>query len=726
MHLGITAKGSVIIIIPFLFQLAFIGLLVKGMREAEEAAREMSRARMVAGYAAATMDLAASNTTVAAGYALSLNPRYLQYFKISRETLKETLATLERLIVDRRERSVFEDFRTKVHTLTDVSEKMVLLIEKGKAHEAATQFQSPDTDKLWISTRMAGGRLVSLETNASMNVEQMLSSARTSLGNTVITGVVADSVLMLILLIFFSHDITRRLKIMIDNAKRFAQTQPLNSPVTGTDEISQLDTVFHDMTVVVTEAARREKAVLEYAVDVICSIDESGCFGALNPAAEKIWGYEGTTLRGRKFPEIISPSFRESAWAAFEHARSQNESVAFEVEIVTASGSFRDSEWVAYWSPVDKSLFCVAHDITERKRVEQILRENEARMRAILENMLVGVFVSDVNGLIEIANPRTEEMFGCTIDDLCGHPVTSFLCGSLKDSMTDPAVFLQNAKRRVTEVEARRHSGEFFPAEVTVSEFNTFEGKRLLTNVLDVSERKEVERVRREFVAIVSHDLRTPLAGIVGGLNLLSEGACGELPDKALDILKLSERSACRLMSLINDLLDIEKLEAGMSILQIDEVNLSQLLQHAIADVETIANRSHMRIEADPCQGTVLADRDAIIRVLINLVSNAIKFSPAGSTIKVEVKQLPDFFEVGIVDQGRGIPEHFRPLLFQKFQQSELGDSKKGGSGLGLAICKAIIEQHQGTIGVDSVVGEGSRFWFRLPSAHPGEGAPDC
>lgn len=713
LRIGIGTKGLVIIIVPFLFQIAFIAVLALNLKQAEEAARESARARMISGYASAAVNLVATNTTVAAGYAFSKNKRYREYFYNTLEEVQALLKHIEALMVHPLERQKLSVFRHQVEQLTNRSADVVELTDKGLADKAALKVKDQSTDELWGRARQAGGYVSDLENQAISQVDVMLLTARQSLSQTVIGGVVIDSVLMLLLLIFFSIDITKRLSIMMDNARLFAASKPLNKQMKGSDEISQLDAVFHKMADTVIASTKREQAVVEHAADVICSLDEDGRFRAINPAARTSWGYEPQSLKGRNFLEVITPIDQVTATAAFEKAK-EGAPVTFETGIVVSVSEVKDAEWVVYWSADEKALFCVVHDITERKKAEHILRENEARMRAILENMLVGVFVSDENGVIEIVNPRTEEMFGYSVKELTGMPLSKFLMSGPKNSMD----VLERTKRKISELDGRRQNGEVFPVEITTSEFDTAEGKRLLTNVLDVSERREVERVRREFVAIVSHDLRTPLSGIVGGLNLLTEGVCGELPERAQEIIKVADRSASRLMSLINDLLDMEKLEAGMMKLETSPTSIEELIAQAVSDVVTLANKSGIKIVIESQNsGLALADKDRIVRVLVNLLSNAIKFSAPSSQIIVRSLTEHDYVEVSVIDSGRGIPDHFKHLLFQKFQQSQNSDAtKKGGTGLGLAICKAIVEQHKGTIGVESIEGEGSRFWFRLPS----------
>jgi signal transduction histidine kinase len=227
----------------------------------------------------------------------------------------------------------------------------------------------------------------------------------------------------------------------------------------------------------------------------------------------------------------------------------------------------------------------------------------------------------------------------------------------------------------------------------------------------------EASRKERQLVAMVSHELRTPLTSIRGGLTLLAVGALGELPEKAREVVLLAERNSIRLVKLINDLLDIEKLEAGMLEMHFEDCDVDDIVRRALESVDSLAKEKNIRILFDsPGQAQVRADRDRIVQVLVNLLSNSLKFSDKDATIEIEVHGDEQKLNFSVTDHGRGIPAQYHWLLFQRFQQVPVADSKeRGGSGLGLAICKAIVERHGGTIGVHTAEGEGSTFWFTLP-----------
>jgi signal transduction histidine kinase len=181
--------------------------------------------------------------------------------------------------------------------------------------------------------------------------------------------------------------------------------------------------------------------------------------------------------------------------------------------------------------------------------------------------------------------------------------------------------------------------------------------------------------------------------------------------------LHIADRNTARLLSLINDILDCERLAAGEA-LQAAPVSMATVIAHAVGSVQTFADESAVRIEQAHVEGTVLGDADRLVQVVVNLLANAIKFSPKGALVSVASKERFGWIEVTVADQGRGIPLDQRELVFEPFHQVDRSDARqRGGTGLGLAISRRIIDRHRGAIGVESVEGKGSTFWFRLPAA---------
>jgi signal transduction histidine kinase len=221
---------------------------------------------------------------------------------------------------------------------------------------------------------------------------------------------------------------------------------------------------------------------------------------------------------------------------------------------------------------------------------------------------------------------------------------------------------------------------------------------------------------KQEFISIVSHDLRTPLASIEAALKLLSSGKLGTISDKANDIVKLAQGESERLLRLVNELLDIARIEAGKIELDLQETTFDNICEKSLRAVERFAEEKNVSIRVTPQHVILIADEDRLIQVLVNLLSNAIKFSEAGETVEVTATEESDWVEVHVKDQGCGIPAQFSEKIFDRFEQASLSGTKdKRGAGLGLAICKLIIDAHGGKIGVNSEANKGSTFWFRVP-----------
>ncbi len=249
---------------------------------------------------------------------------------------------------------------------------------------------------------------------------------------------------------------------------------------------------------------------------------------------------------------------------------------------------------------------------------------------------------------------------------------------------------------------------------------------RLVGVMADVSERREIERVKAELVGVVSHELRTPLTAIYGFLELLREGELGALPPEAAELVELAAANADRLIRLLNDILDLERLESGPIDLEWETVDLGVLVGQVVAVMRPQAEEAGVDLVGESVPVRVWADPDRIFQVLVNLVSNAIKFSDPGDVVRVGVEGGDDYARVWVTDEGRGIPLEHQETIFGRFQQVDKADSReKGGTGLGLAICRMIVEQHGGRIGVESRPGEGTTFRFTFPVDQESQEIPD-
>ncbi|MEO0839511.1 MAG: ATP-binding protein [Cyanobacteria bacterium J06643_5] len=234
-----------------------------------------------------------------------------------------------------------------------------------------------------------------------------------------------------------------------------------------------------------------------------------------------------------------------------------------------------------------------------------------------------------------------------------------------------------------------------------------------LNIINDITERKRLED---EFISLVSHELRTPMNSIIGALDLLNTQQLGSLTDKGQQIINIAINNTERLIRLVNDILDLERIKSGKINMQPSKYNAAELLIQAAQTMQSMAFSAQINLNVEPTSIEIIADSDRILQALTNLLSNAIKFSQPGQTVELRSIVNSNYLQVEIQDQGRGIPPDKQQLIFERFQQVDASDSRsKGGTGLGLPICRSIIEQHKGQIWVESVLGKGSTFYIHLP-----------
>ena len=357
---------------------------------------------------------------------------------------------------------------------------------------------------------------------------------------------------------------------------------------------------------------------------------------------------------------------------------------------------------------LDRSLHQAAKELLEAR---QQLEDSERRLRQVIKNMPVGLLTLDSDFKVDTANDEMQRLFNLSENNLHGKSLSEFL----------PEFELEQDLRKGTiEIKEIQLLNEDDPLVIEVSSrnYSSSEGALTLIALHDITARRELERMRQDFLNMVSHDLRSPLTSIRLFLNLLARGAYGQMSESGFENLARAERNVDRLLNMINDLLDFEKMQAGQIVLEIEPLSVADLASAAADLMQGVAQKNDITIEVHPSRSVLLGDRERLVQVLANLLSNAIKFSPPGGTVSVQSEDLVKSVLVKVTDTGRGVPAEKIDIIFDKFKQADLADSKvKKGVGLGLPICKWIVEQHGGEIGVDSEFGQGSTFWFRLERA---------
>jgi PAS domain S-box-containing protein len=377
-----------------------------------------------------------------------------------------------------------------------------------------------------------------------------------------------------------------------------------------------------------------------------------------------------------------------------------------------------DREALAAVETVAASLGQMLAHSREQGRAEELYRQQEI----LLDSVADGICGVDRHGLVSFANPAAARLLAAAAPSLTGKPVHELLHGSAPSNrQCDKDCPLRssagNHKAASGEDTIFRSDGSAFPAEYALTPIldqGRFSGSVL--SFRDISQRYALDRLKDEFISTVSHELRTPLTSIRGALGLLSSGILGQVNDKAANLLRIALANSDRLVRLINDILDLERIQSGREPLVFRPVQLAEIVRQAIDGMAPVAEAAGVQLIHDSTQVEIAADPDRLLQVLTNLLSNAIKFSPPNSTISVLLRPDVSGVTLSVIDPGRGIPGDKLEAIFGRFQQVDASDSRqKGGTGLGLAICRTIVQQHSGHIWAERNPVRGSTFRVFLP-----------
>jgi PAS domain S-box-containing protein len=471
------------------------------------------------------------------------------------------------------------------------------------------------------------------------------------------------------------------------------------------------------------EQGQRLGAFVDNTVDGIFTVDLRGTIESVNPAMQNIFGYKADELVGqgvalivpdgqgqgdRKHPGGSGPHALQVTGRSRELSGRRKDGSEFPVELTVSRMDYGG-----------KTRFAgIVRNISDR-------RESKQRLAAIIDNTIDGIITIDSKGIIETVNPAVQSIFGYRPDELLGQNVAVLLP---VDERPQHQGYLDNSDlhapriiNQSRDLEGRRKDGSTFPIELTVTRMD-YDGKTMFAGIVrDITERKKTERMKNEFVSTVSHELRTPLTSIKGSLGLIRAGAVGDLPEQVGTMVEIAYSNSERLVRLINDILDIEKIEAGKVEFRMEVQNLSALVSGAIEANAAYAAQFGVSLELT---GTVPGDRifgDAgrLQQVFTNLISNAAKFSPEGGEVRISVTRVGANIRVAVHDDGPGIPREHRDDIFGKFFQADASDSRqKGGTGLGLNIAKTIIDMHRGEIFFECEPDAGTTFYVDLPAWH--------
>ncbi|HEY9676645.1 MAG TPA: ATP-binding protein [Drouetiella sp.] len=596
MKLTILQKGLLIVLLSVVLQIICVGSLYFFNLELDkELIRQRHSAQIVHTAEALVGDIFFTSSATRMGRSFNAGEAVRAIQKVYPAT-KERLNLLRKLVADNPEElKIINQVEPPLTDMGDTIFRARDLARAGEFEEARRLLVKVADDSKIYSPRLADGVFTLL--NKEKKIEEasplIQEDFRKKIQIALVITLGLNIAIAIFLTVMFNKGLAQRLRKLSDNVIRLASNQPLGERLKGTDELAALDSAFRDMASALSDARENERALVENAREVICSLSADLRFSSVNQAIESLIGYEREQLLGTRFVSIVDPIDIEETLEYFERAKTSDSDKMLENRTLCKDGTTRNFEWSVRWSAEKQSYFCVAHDITEAKRIEQM---------------------------------------------------------------------------------------------------------------------------KQEFVAMVSHDLRSPLASIQAFHECLDRGIYGDLNGDGAKTLHSVDESINRLLNLIGDLLDVEKLESGALSLHLESVLLDDVFQQSKFSVEELARKKEIKLTCSGGGVTVTADSERLVQVLVNLLSNAIKFSSEKTDVEMLAEKQDGQVLIQVVDHGRGIPAEQVATVFDRFKQVEPGDSKnRQGSGLGLAICKAIVEQHHGEIGVRSKVDEGSTFWFTLP-----------
>ncbi|WGV24252.1 response regulator [Halotia branconii] len=361
-------------------------------------------------------------------------------------------------------------------------------------------------------------------------------------------------------------------------------------------------------------------------------------------------------------------------------------------------------------------------ELDERQHIQEALQISQTRLARILDIADDAIISINAAQRITLFNQGAEKIFGYSTQEVMGQDLNILLplrfsyahCQHVIDFGKSSNLARKMGERR--EIYGCRKDGSEFPAEASISKLDL--GKEIVYTVIlrDITEQKQIERMKDEFVSIVSHELRTPLTSIHGSLGMLASGLLPTNSEQGKRLLQIATDSTERLVRLINDILDIERIESGKTEMEPQSCNIADLIAQAVNIMQPLADKAGVTLSISSLSIQLQADRERIVQIFTNLLSNAIKFSTSGSTVWLIAQQQKEQILLAVKDTGLGIPTDKLESIFDRFQQVDSSNSRNhDGTGLGLAICKSIVQQHNGHIWAESILGKGSNFYFTLP-----------
>lgn len=487
------------------------------------------------------------------------------------------------------------------------------------------------------------------------------------------------------------------------------------------------------------ESEARYRLLIEGSLGMVCTHDLKGVLLSVNSHGAETIGRNVKEMIGHSLEEFIVPDRKSLLKSYLEEIADTGEAQGL-LHLAHTDGETRV---VAYRNKLIQGTSRAPYvlgfgvDISEQVRVEGRLRTLRSQSDSILESVGDGIYGVDLEGKVTIVNSAAAQMLGYHQSEILGRNMHELIHHTHADGTPYPSEEspIRNSLTHLDTVRVAnevfwRKDGTSFPVEYVARpqlDFQTTDhGKTRAIGVVvaftDTTERRALDRMKDEFISTVSHELRTPLTSVRGALGLLSADVLATRPEKTQKMLDIAISNSDRLIRLINDILELERIGSGRAELQLDICNVGDLLHRAVGLQQSLLPTTDISISYSADDVTVWADPDRMLQALSNLISNAIKFSYPGGNIHITARNLDENEAIiEIADQGRGIPADKLEKIFDRFHQVDASDSRAlGGTGLGLAICRSIVTQHGGHIWATNNQSAGATFHLTLPTKPAG------
>lgn len=494
--------------------------------------------------------------------------------------------------------------------------------------------------------------------------------------------------------------------------------------------------LFRDLTqqrqtaIALTESEAKYRAIVNDQTELICRTLADGRITFVNQAFCQYFERSSESCMSASFFDLIVEADQERVMQQMAALDLNQPVITLEHRVALPDGQMRWQSWVhraLYDRRGDFFQFqSSGRDITDQKQAEQALQHREAQLRLVTDALPVLIAYINAKQQVVYANRAYEQRLGVAGPDIVDRYLWQVLGPTTYQQIRMPldAALTGEYTTFEQEVTLPNQSSCWISATLVPDQSDSGEVKGAFALVHDISDRKVMERYKDQLISIVSHELRTPLSTIHGALKLLASGKADLASDESHNLLTVADNSAEQMVTLVSDLLDLQTIKLGKMSFNPTLCQVATLIQRAVETLGPIAKAKNISLETQGGTLSVWADCDRIVQVLTNLISNAIKFSLADSAVVITAKQVIEsqtpsishHIQFQVQDQGAGMAVNTLKHIFEAFYQGDVSDSRrKGGTGLGLAICKGIVEQHGGTIWVDSILDKGTTVSFTLP-----------